>query len=206
MILGVTGGIAAGKSLVTEIFRQLGAAVVSADDLAREVVRPPSPVLLQLVSAFGPQILAADGTLDRQTLAAQIFAEPVARLELNRIMHPAIGKLAERRLREAALAHQLVVYEAPLLFEAGAEKRVDAVVVVQVEAAVQVRRLMARDGLSEAEARRRIASQMPQEEKIARADFVIDNSASPETTAMQVRALFAHLFPPGIADGGKTPR
>ena len=127
MILGVTGGIAAGKSSVTALFRELGAEVISADDLAREVVGPGSPVLERIVKHFGPQVLRPDGGLDRQALAARIFGDSDARGDLNRIIHPAIAQLAQARLGEAAARSSVVVYEAPLLFEAGAEGRVDEI-------------------------------------------------------------------------------
>ncbi len=193
MVLGVTGGIAAGKSAVTEVFRRLGAAVVSADEIAREVVRPGSPVLDELVQIFGPGILCGDGTLDRTAMASRVFADPEARRNLNRIIHPAIAALAGERLRALAAKVPLVLYEAPLLYEVGAEERVDAVLVVRVDQKLQLQRLMARDGLTETEARSRVAAQMPQEEKVARADFVIDNSGPPEKTTAQVRNLFKRL-------------
>ena len=193
-VLGITGGIASGKSRVTEAFRQLGAATLSADDLAREIVLPGSPVLGQLRERFGPRILAADGSLDREALAVVIFGDEKARRDLNAIMHPAIAQLAQAHLER--LRHTqapLVVYEAPLLFEVGAERRVDAVLVVKVAPQVQLCRLMARDGLDETAARLRIAAQMPQEDKLARADYVIDNSGSPAQTQVQVRDLFRKL-------------
>ena len=193
MILGVTGGIAAGKSSVTAFFRKLGAEVVSADDLAREVVGPGSPVLERIVEHFGPQVLRPDGGLDRQALGARIFGDSDARGDLNRIIHPAIAQLAQARLGEAAARSSVVVYEAPLLFEAGAEGRVDAVLVVTVSQSVQLRRLMERDGLSESEARVRIEAQMSQDEKVARADFVIDNSGEKQATEEAVRRLYAAL-------------
>ena len=204
MILGVTGGIASGKSAVTNIFRSLGAAVVSADELAREAVRPGSDTLRRLVERFGRQILLPDGTLDRKALAARIFADPRQREELNRITHPAVAALSVERLGQlAASGERLIVYEAPLLFEAGAEHRVDAVLVVRVDPRLQLKRLMDRDGICEKEARDRVASQMPQEEKVARADYVIDNSGSPEETEAQVRNLFrrlTHSLSPGSGD------
>lgn len=200
MILGITGVIGAGKSLVTHFFQQLGAEVVSADQLAREVVAPGSVVLGRLVEHFGPAILLADGGLDRQVLAERIFANPAARQELNRIIHPAIAILAETRLREASQRAALVVYEAPLLFEAGAETRVDAVLTVRIDEELQLRRLMSRDGLTEAQARARIDAQMSQEEKVARADFVIDNSGPPAVTEAQVRSLYRQLVPAAIQD------
>lgn len=208
MILGVTGGIAAGKSSVSEEFRQLGAAVVSADELARAIVQPGSPVLKQLVAHFGTGILAADGTLDRGALGRKIFADPRARRTVNDITHPAIARLAEKRLAELKKGRApLVVYEAPLLFEAGARRRVDAVLVVKIDPAVQLQRLMAREKIDAAAARRRVAAQMPQEEKIVRADYVIDNSGDPQQTRAQVRELFARLRagPPGAGPPGTTP-
>lgn len=194
MILGVTGGIACGKSTVTELFRAEGAAIVSADALAREIVRSGSPALAQLVAYFGAEILRTDGELDRPLLAARIFADPGARAELDRITHPAIAALAEERLD--ALRRQgvpLIVYEAPLLFEAGAEQRVDAVLVVAASEEAQLARLADRDGLAVADARARIAAQLPLAVKVARADYVIDNSGTLASTATQVKALCQEL-------------
>lgn len=203
MILGVTGGIASGKTLVTSIFRQLGAAVVSADELAREVVAPGSQTLARLVECFGPRVLLPGGELDRSALGALIFADPQARAALNAITHPAIAALSVARLAQLTAADwPLVVYEAPLLFEAGAESRVDAVLVVTVPETQQLQRLMARDQLDEAAARERIAAQLPQAEKAARADFVIANDDSVAALEAQVRALFVRLAPPADA---KTP-
>jgi dephospho-CoA kinase len=209
LILGVTGGIASGKSLVTETFRSLGALVVSADELAREAVRPGSETLRRLVGQFGREILQADGALDRKALAERVFTDAGAREALNRITHPAIAALAEKRLQELSQqAGRLVVYEAPLLFEAGAEKRVDEVLVVRIDEPLQVERLMRRDGLTEGQARTRIAAQMSQAEKVARADYVVDNSGSPEATAEQVRKIFRQLvaLPPLAAPGSAESR
>jgi dephospho-CoA kinase len=209
LILGVTGGIASGKSLVTETFRSLGALVVSADELAREAVRPGSETLRRLVGQFGREILQADGALDRKALAERVFTDAGAREALNRITHPAIAALAEKRLQELSQqAGRLVVYEAPLLFEAGAEKRVDEVLVVRIDEPLQVERLMRRDGLTEGQARTRIAAQMSQAEKVARADYVVDNSGSPEATAEQVRKIFRQLvaLPPPAAPGSAESR
>lgn len=208
LVLGVTGGIASGKSLVAETFRSLGALVVSADELAREAVRPGSETLRRLVGRFGRDILQADGSLDRRALAERIFDDARAREALNRITHPAIAALAEERLRELSRqGGRLVVYEAPLLFEAGAEERVDAVLVVRIDERLQLERLMRRDGLTEAQARTRIAAQMPQSEKVARADYVIDNSGLPGATVEEVRKLFRQLgarLPPAAPDPAES--
>ncbi|AJF07879.1 dephospho-CoA kinase [Geoalkalibacter subterraneus] len=194
MVLGITGGIASGKSFVADLFRRLGAAVISADDLARDVVRPGGKVLEGLVEHFGRSILADDGTLDRNALGRRIFADEKQRQALNSLIHPAIASLAEQRLAEARRAdHPLVVYEAPLLFEAGAQNRVDAVLVVKVDPQTQLKRLMERDGIDEKSARRKIAAQMPQAEKLARADFVIDNSYDRDQTRLQAEQLFERL-------------
>lgn len=196
MILGVTGGIASGKSTVTQILASLGAAVVSADQLARQAVRPGSETLARLVRRFGPSILLPDGTLDRKALGSLVFTDGTARKDLNAIVHPAIAALAEARLQElSGQGLPLIVYEAPLLFEAGAAERVDAVLVVRLDEDLQLRRLRERDDLDERSARARIASQMPQEEKVARADFLVDNSGSLQQTEEQVRRLFNRLVP-----------
>jgi dephospho-CoA kinase len=194
LILGITGSIASGKSFVAEAFADRGAALLSADQLAREVVMPGRAVLPQLVERFGKDILSGDGKLDRERLAQIIFVDEQARADLNRITHPAIGRLAVERLHLlAASGAPLVVYEAPLLFEAGAEDRVDRVLVVSIEPEVQLQRLMQRDGLSEDVARQRVATQMSQEEKLALADYRIDNSAGPEKTLQQVDMLWRQL-------------
>jgi len=195
LVLGLTGGIAAGKSSVAAIFAECGATLVSADQLAREVVAVGTPGLRELVAVFGEEILAASGELDRERLGQLVFADPQARQKLNAITHPAIARLAETRLAALRLAQvPLVIYEAPLLFEAGAEGRVDRVLAVIAAPQVQCERLCARDRLDPAAARKRIAAQWSQAEKVARADYVIDNSGSLEATRRQVLALHQHLL------------
>lgn len=195
MILGITGNIASGKSQVAEMFVRFGATRVDADQLAREVVQPGSDTLACLVDRFGRGILRPDGNLDRKKLGEHIFTDPKARQDLNRIIHPAIAELATRQLQELRSKPDipLVVYEAPLLFEAGAKRRVDKVLVVKVSEEVQLQRLRARDGLSETEARNRMVTQMSQQDKLAGADFVIDNSGSLEQLKTQVEALWKRL-------------
>lgn len=196
-ILGITGGIGAGKSSVAALFAELGVPVVSADRLAREAVAPGTPALAGLVAAFGRRVLAADGTLDRATLATQVFTDPAARARLDAITHPAIADLAVQRLNELrASGVPLVVYEAPLLYEAQAEGRVDLVLTVIANPAEQRRRLAARDSLGAAAIEARIAAQWPQAEKAARADFVIDNSGDLAATRRQVEALYRCLVNP----------
>lgn len=194
LILGITGNIASGKSVAAELMRKKGAVLLSADQLAREVVEPGASLLSELTTMFGPQILTADGVLDRDGLGRLIFADEAARQRLNALLHPAIAELAEQRLAVLAKSGaSLVVYEAPLLFEAGADRRVDKVLVVTIDSALQLQRLIERDHLDPAEAQRRIESQMSQEEKAARADYLIDNSGSIRELELKVEKLWYEL-------------
>ena len=207
MVLGLTGGIACGKSTVAGIFRELGAAVVSADLLAREIVRPGSVALAEIAAYFGDWVLDETGNLDRRGMAELIFADARARADLNRITHPAIARLATREFRKHQKAGaRLIVYDAPLLFEAKAEKQVDKVVVVTVHRAQQVARLMSRDGIGRPQALARLEAQMPQNEKAARADYLIDNSGSVEETRRQVRELLTLLETASGVGIPNTPR
>ncbi len=204
MILGLTGGIASGKSSVADFFVECGAILVSADLLAREVVNPGSPTLTKLVETFGEDILTPSGSLNREALGQRVFADPVARRRLESITHPAIAHLAECRLAALKAApHDLIVYEAPLLFEAEAESRVDLILVVLVGQATQLARLQQRDRLSTEEARQRIASQWSQADKVQKADFVIDNSGPLAQTRAMVQALYHYLtrtMVPGLSN------
>jgi dephospho-CoA kinase len=195
LILGLTGTIASGKSSVAAMFADLGATVVSADQLAREVVAPGSATLQALKEVFGPSIVDAAGTLEREALAQRVFGDGTARAQLNAITHPAIAQLAEKRLQELRSRQvPLVIYEAPLLFEAGAAQRVDLVLTVTLDPALLRQRLAGRDRLTPAEIQARIDAQWPQADKVARADFVIDNSGSLAETRRQVAALYQHLL------------
>lgn len=194
MILGLTGGIASGKSSVADCLVACGATLVSADLLAREVVSTGSPTLAQVADAFGAAMLRPDGSLDREALARKVFADPAARHQLEAIIHPAIAALAESRLAVLRRTpHALIVYEAPLLFEAGAQGRVDRVLVVVIDPALQLTRLRQREKLDELGAQQRIAAQWPQADKVALADFVIDNSGSLLETRAMVEALYHYL-------------
>jgi len=198
MILGVTGGIASGKSTVVALLADLGAQVVSADQLSRDLVEPGKPALAALVTRFGETILNSDGTLDRKGLGERVFADPEARRDLEAILHPAIAKLSRQRLQQAVDQvgpDGLVVYEAPLLYEAGAEDRVDRVLTVTVAEDVQLQRLTKRDQCDVTAAQQRIDAQMPQEEKARRADYVLDNSADLPALKSKVHQLFYQLCP-----------
>jgi len=194
-VLGLTGGIAAGKSTVAAILEELGAKVVCADHLARRVVEPGTPGLEAVVARFGAEFLQSDGTLDRKKLARRVFADPAARRDLEAILHPRIRDAfaAEVRRIRAEAPEAVIVYDAPLLIEAGAHRAVDRVIVVAVDEDVQVRRLMERDGLSEAEARARIDAQMPLAEKRKHADVVIDGTAPRERIRAQLAEVLAEL-------------
>lgn len=189
-VLGLTGGIGSGKSLVDAIFRELGAEVIDADALAREVVEPGQPALAEIVQSFGGDILLPDGRLNRSKLASVIFGDAAARARLNAITHPPI----RQRITEAAAARAgrpgVLVLDIPLLYESDRTGDVEKVIVVWVDEATQLRRLIERDRLTAEQARQRIAAQMPLEEKRRRADHVIDNSGSPESTRRQVEAIY----------------
>jgi dephospho-CoA kinase len=175
-LIGLTGGIASGKSTAGKQLAKLGVTVIDADGLAREVVAKGSAGLREVVDTFGPELLAPDGTLDRERLGALVFADPEARKRLNAITHPRIGQLSAQRIAEAQTsATPYVVYEAPLLVETGTYRGMAALIVVATSPELQVTRVMARDGLSEAAARARLAAQLPLETKVAAADFVIHN-------------------------------
>jgi len=190
-IYGLTGGIATGKSTVSQMFREAGVPVIDADVIAREIVAPGEPALEEIALRF-PGVLDANGQLNRAELAARIFADPRERDALNAITHPKIRERA--RLQAEALAkagHQVALYDAPLLIESGSDRFVEGVILVICPKALQLQRLMRRDGLDAAEAQARIDAQMPLEKKRAFATWVIDNSADAEITRAQVEAIIA---------------
>lgn len=194
ILVGLTGGIACGKSTVSAMLAERGAIVVDADRVSRAVVEPGSPGLAAVIEAFGPEYRAADGSLKRAALGRLVFQDPSARQRLNAILHPRMATVTAERIAAAlASAPPMVVYDAALLIEMGQADRFRPLVVVQVTPETQMQRLRARDGLTEAEARARIASQMPVAEKVAQADHVIDNGGSRAETQAQVDALFAQL-------------
>lgn len=186
-IIGLTGGIATGKSTVARLLAEHGARIIDADQLSREVVAPGSPALARIAEMFGPEVISADGTLDRQGVRRLVFSDPARRRALEALLHPAIAALARIRLEEARQAGAPVaVYMAPLLIEAGATDRVDEIWVVTVRPEVQLARLMARDHCTLEQARQIVAAQMPLTEKERFGLVVIENSGSLEETARQV--------------------
>ncbi|MBI2160753.1 MAG: dephospho-CoA kinase [Candidatus Rokubacteria bacterium] len=195
LLVGLTGGIATGKSTVSETFRHLGCVVIDADVLAREVVEPGQPAYEAIVAEFGPGILQPDGALDRKKLGAIVFAEPEKRKRLEAITHPRIRERFAARLQELTAQDftGIVIFDAPVIIESGNYKTMDRLVVVVTEAATQRSRALERDGDRE-EIERRIASQMPLAEKARLADYVIDNSGGREATTAEVRRVYAALL------------
>lgn len=182
MVIGLTGGVATGKSLVASELARLGAHVICADEIAREVVGKGSRALAEIEGAFGGGVIKPDGTLDRKALGAVVFTDPESRRLLESITHPEIIERIRGRVRELKkrYAEPIIVIDAPLLFEVGLERETDRVIVVCADVEEQVRRITSRDGLTVEEARRRIEAQMPLEEKAARADYVIENNGAKE--------------------------
>ena len=196
LLAGLTGGIATGKSTVSAMFTHLGARVTDADQLARDVVAPGQPAHAAVVAEFGREVLQPDGYLDRKRLGAVVFADAEKRKRLEAITHPAIRTRWERILSvydEEEFAG-IVFWDAALLYETGGARSMDKMVVVFAEPHVQIARLIARDGSTEAEARARIASQMPVAAKARLADYVIDNSGPRADTERQVREVYRALL------------
>jgi dephospho-CoA kinase len=189
-VYGLTGGIGSGKSLAARRLRTLGAEVVDADEIAREVVDVGSPGLARLVAAFGEEILFPDGALDRKRLGAIVFADASARAKLNAITHPLIAAETARRLAaHSARGLPFAFYEAALLVENG----LDGLIVVETDPATQAARIQARDGIDPAEARRRIAAQATNEQRRAAASVLLRNDDSAAALEAQVDALHARL-------------
>jgi dephospho-CoA kinase len=193
-VIGLTGGIASGKSAVAAMLRDRGAAVVDADEIARRVVEPGTPALAEIRARFTDAVLDGEGRLDRKALAARVFADPDARAALNQITHPRIALASQEEIAGwAERGAQVVFYEAALLVENRAYEWLDALIVVAAPAAVQLERLRARDLLDEDGARARLAAQLPLEEKVARATWVIDNGGDLAATAAQLELVLAQI-------------
>jgi len=187
LVIGLTGGIASGKSTVGNLFIGLGVPLLDGDHVAREVVAPPSPALAAIAARFGPDYLLADGSLDRRRLRQRVFAEPAARRELEAITHPLIRQriLAWRDAQTAPYC----ILSVAILVESGMNQLVDRILVVDVPQAAQLERLLTRDGIAEPLAQQMIAAQASRAERLARADDVVDNTRSPQSLAPQVARL-----------------
>ncbi|MEQ6917640.1 dephospho-CoA kinase [Halomonas aquatica] len=190
MIIGLTGGIASGKSTVARAFAALGIPWVDADEVAREIVAPGEPALDEIAEHFGNEVIAPDGSLDRRALRAIVFGDAAERRRLEAITHPRIReRLIAHLARLQAQAAPYVLLVSPLLFESGQHALVDRCLVVDVPEATQVARTASRDDVDEAQARAIVAAQMSRQERLDRADDVIDNSADEDTLAAQVAEL-----------------
>ena len=194
MRIGLTGGIGSGKSTVSALLAERGAVVVDADRIAREVVEPGTPGLAAVVASFGDRVLTADGALDRPALAGVVFADPEARRTLDGIVHPLVRARA-RELEAAAPPGSVVVHDVPLLTETGQAANYDLVLVVEADLDARVARLVQR-GLTEEDARARIAVQATDEERRAIADVVLDNTGTPEELARQVDRFWSEQVAP----------
>lgn len=188
MVLGLTGGIATGKSTAVAIFKKYGFPIVDADIIARQVVEPETEGLKAIQQAFGKEVIQANGSLDRKKLAAIIFSNDKKRVMLNELLSPFIRNEIMRQIQEKSQLSNLVVVDIPLLYEGGYDQVVDKVAVVYIPESVQQSRLMKRDNLTQLEAEKRIASQWSIEEKKAKADFVFDNQGNHEELEQQIVA------------------
>lgn len=195
LTVGLTGGIAVGKSTVMRTFAELGAVCFDADAIARSVVEPGRPALAAVVRAFGPSVLADDGTLDRAALGEIVFANPERRRELESILHPPIIAEQDRLIDEvrASRPDAIVIVDAALMIESGGYRRFDQLVVVHCAPEVQRQRLMARNGIAPEEADRRIAAQMPQDEKLKYATLAIDTGGTLDDTRQRTEAAWREL-------------
>lgn len=195
ILVGLTGGVATGKSTVAKMFKRCGAILIDADKLAREVVEPGKPAWRAIVKQFGKTVLNQNRSLDRQALGSIVFHNPKKRRQLERIIHPRVAREQQRLVRRIAKGklRAVVIYEVPLLFEAGVDKRVDKIIVVTVDRNTQIARLKKRNGLTRTEAIRRIRSQMPLAKKIQQADHVLNGTLPRPSLRKQVGQLFRNL-------------
>jgi dephospho-CoA kinase len=195
LIVGLTGGVASGKSIVSRILKEEGAYLIDADQIARELVQPRTPTWKELIKVFGKEILQKDGSIHRKKLAAKVFSDLEQRNLLNRILHPRIKKEMGRRLKAIGQKdpEAIVVIDAPLLIETGDHREMDKIIVVISTEEQQIERLKERQGVSQEEAQRIIASQIATEEKLKVADFVIRNEGSLEETVRRARGVFQEL-------------
>lgn len=193
-LVGLTGGIASGKSTVAAILRRLGATIINADALSREVVQPEQEAWKEIIKTFGPDILQEDKTLDRRKLRKIVFDNPEARKKLEAIIHPRVRALAERRISElAAAGSSVIVYEVPLLFEAQIHLWLRPVILVACDLETQKKRLLERDHLTELEAQQHLDAQMSLEEKRKLADYLIENDGTLEKLEQDVRAVLEKI-------------
>ena len=195
IIVGLTGGIASGKSTVSRMLKSLGAVVVDADKLARAAVLPGKPAWQEIVDWLGEAILSPDGSLNRARLGEMVFADAAKRQKLNQIVHPRVNAALLKRTAQIRRTNPeaILVYDVPLLIETGWHRSVDLLLLVYVTPAIQLQRLCRRDNLSREEALKRIEAQMPLDEKKQYADYVINNNSTRRNTGRQVKAFWRYL-------------
>jgi len=208
ILVGLTGGIGSGKSTVSSALAARGAEIIDADQITRDLQAPGQPLLAELAARFGDEVITADGALDRPALAAIAFADEQALADLNKIMHPAVGREIVNRLAAAGQTERVVVMDIPLLAE-NPRDGLQGVIVVDVPVETQVARLVQYRGFTEADARARIARQATREQRLAIADFVVDNGGPREALAPQIERLWQWLtglpqLPSGAADSNTS--
>jgi dephospho-CoA kinase len=195
ILVGLTGGIASGKSLVAKLLKDLGAYIIDADEIAHEVIQPGTPAYQEILQQFGREILREDGTIDRTKLGRLVFSDPVRRTILEGIVHPRV--FAEEEDRRGQIAQRdpeaVIIFDVPLLIETRAHELMDKVIVVYADRKTQLKRLKERDHLDAEEAKRRIVAQLPLSDKKQYADYVIDGMASPQEVAKQTEAIYQEL-------------
>ena len=203
LLIGLTGGIGSGKSTVSALLAARGAVVIDADAITRELQRAGQPVFDAMVERFGPGIVGPDGELDRPAVADIVFSDTAALADLNALVHPAVGAEIARRLEAEAATDHVVVLDVPLLVESGRDD-LAALIVVDVDPEVAVERLVTHRGMREDDVRARMARQASREERVARADHVLDNSGSLDDLAAQVADLWAQLRPVATPKGARA--
>lgn len=195
LIVGLTGGVASGKTAISQVLKAEGAYIIDADQIARELVQPQKPAWSELIGAFGKEILQEDGSIHRKKLADKVFVDPKKRKLLNQILHPRIKEEMDRRTKEIGQKdpQAIVVIDAPLIIELGNQRDMDKLIVVASTQTQQIKRLKERDGVSPEAALRIISSQMPVEEKVKLADYVIRNEGSIEEAKKRAKEVFKEL-------------
>jgi dephospho-CoA kinase len=195
ILVGLTGGIASGKSLVAKLLKDLGAYVIDADKIAHDVTQPGTPAYQEIIQQFGEEVLGDGGAIDRSRLGRMVFSDPARRAVLEGIVHPRVFAVEEARRKEIAQQdpQAVIIFDAPLLIETRAHELMDRVIVVYADRKTQLKRLKDRDRLDSEEAKRRISAQLPLSDKKLHADYVIDGTASPQEVATQTEAIYKEL-------------
>lgn len=195
ILVGLTGGIASGKSLVSKLLKELGAYVIDADEISHEVIQPGTPAYEEILEHFGEEILREDRTIDRAKLGELVFNDPASRAVLEGIVHPRVFAIEEDRRRKIAQQdpQAVIIFDAPLLIETRSHELMDRVILVYANCRTQLKRLMKRDRLDHNEAKRRLSAQLPLNDKKKYADYIIDGVVSPEEVAKQAEAIYREL-------------